>query len=325
MNDDFLYGLRRQPPTAFSAELRDRLNRVEPPARTSSRGFTVALKAVAAVALVALALSVPAVRASAQSFLAMFRADTLVGVPVDERRAVDLTRRVDLEGLLGGSVKVLQAPGQPTEFSDPSAASASAGFDLHLPASLPSGASITHTSVTGPARLQVTADTAALRVAMDALSIDDLTIPAGLEGQVVTLDISPIVSVRYSVEDADRTTIEMLQALSPAVALPAGVDMAALGEIALRVLGLGPADARSIAQAIDWHTTLLVPIPPMAQSFRQVRVGGGNGLFIEKRPDYDGAATSKVLLWSDAGRAYGIMTRGHVTADQLVAIADSVQ
>ena len=117
----------------------------------------------------------------------------------------------------------------------------------------------------------------------------------------------------------------MVQALAPEVALPAGVDMAALGEIALRVLGLGAADARSIAQAIDWHTTLLVPIPPMAQSFRQVPVAGGNGLFIEKRPDHDGAPTSKMLLWSAAGRAYGITTRGNVTADQLLAMANSVQ
>ena len=115
----------------------------------------------------------------------------------------------------------------------------------------------------------------------------------------------------------------MLQTLAPEVALPPGVNLAALGEIALRVLGLAPGDAHQIAQAIDWHTTLLVPIPASAASFRQVEVGGGQGLLVERRVDR--GSPSSAILWSSGGRAYAMTSRGNITSDQLIEIANSVQ
>ena len=69
-----------------------------------------------------------------------------------------------------------------------------------------------------------------------------------------------------------------LQGPIPEVLMPPGVDLAQLGEIGLRILGLPENDAREFAKKVDWHTTLVVPVPPMATRFRQVIVGGSQGV-----------------------------------------------
>jgi hypothetical protein len=238
------------------------------------------------------------------------------------RRAADLSRTLDVERLLGSRVQVLRGPGTPAEFSDVTLASTEAGFDLAFPAMLPVGTTIDSIVVTGPSLVQVTADTTVLRQVMDLLAID-LDVPPGLDGQVVTLQLSSMVAVRYKVGDQGVTWVDMAQARNPEIAMPAGVDLAALGEIALRILGLSPGDAREIARAIDWSTTLLVPIPGTAQSYRQVHVGGGNGLLVETQPSPGFNET--MLLWSTNGRAFHMHARGDLSADQLLEMADSVR
>jgi hypothetical protein len=321
MNDDFLVSLKREPSATFSARLLGRLSESENvrSSQRASRRLRVGLQAVAAAIVVAAVFTIPGVRASAQSFLALFRADRFLAVPVDSRRVSDLSRRIDLERLLGGQVNVIQEPGQPVVLPGPEQASDAAGYGVRLPGHLPSGASLSRTEVTGASVVEVTASTSSLRLVMDALSINDLEVPAGLDGQVVRLDVSPVVSVQYT---GGNTSFQILQALAPVVALPAGVDVAALGEIALRVLGLGAVDAHQIAQSIDWHTTLLVPIPASDASFRQVAVGDANGLLVEKREDLP--FRSRMLLWSSGGRAYAMTTRGDITADELLEIASSI-
>ncbi len=324
MNDDFLYSLKREPAATFTAELRERLRHAERAKGSLAvvRRLRVGLQAVAAAAVIVVMFSFPAVRASAQSFLALFRANNFLAVPVDSQRVSDLSRRIDLERLLGGQVKLVQDPGQPMVLPGPEAANGPAGYDVRLPGSLPPDATIIRTEMTGPSIVEVTANTSNLRLVMDALSIDDLEVPAGLDGQIVRLEVSPVVSVQYSA-GSDGTSLQMLQTLAPEVALPPGVNLAALGEIALRVLGLAPGDAHQIAQAIDWHTTLLVPIPASAASFRQVEVGGGQGLLVERRVDR--GSPSSAILWSSGGRAYAMTSRGNITSDQLIEIANSVQ
>jgi len=114
------------------------------------------------------------------------------------------------------------------------------------------------------------------------------------------------------------------------VDLPAGIDLPTLGEIGLRILGLGPAEAKRIAQTTDWHTTVLVPVPADASSFQQVDVNGNRGLLIETkaRPDAPGAQgherrDGSLLLWSDGDRVFALS--GRINRVDLVQMASSVR
>jgi hypothetical protein len=71
-----------------------------------------------------------------------------------------------------------------------------------------------------------------------------------------------------------------MQSNSPEIAIPPGVDIVELAEVGLRVLGLDAGEARHIATSTDWRSTLLVPVPLNASTFRQVTVRGNQGLLI---------------------------------------------
>jgi hypothetical protein len=99
-----------------------------------------------------------------------------------------------------------------------------------------------------------------------------------------------------------------MQAAKPEVLLPSDVDLPALGEIGLRILGLPPGEAREFAQAIDWQSTLLVPVPPAATSFRQVDVNGAGGVAIERTVvrAAGGAETVHLMFWSAGDRVLAL-------------------
>ncbi len=124
--------------------------------------------------------------------------------------------------------------------------------------------------------------------------------------------------VRY--EHGNRRT-RLFQALAPQVTLPTSVDLATLGEIGLRILGLSPDDARQFSRAIDWHTTLLVPVPPGVSSFRQITIGGRPGILMQHQPP-DQSPTS-VVLWSTTERVFALVSIDGL--DQVLAMADSVR
>lgn len=321
VHSDAFHSLRQAPPAAFASSLRARLEASDTRTREERRTLrTRWLKPLVAAAAVAALFAVPAVRTSAATFLSLFRVRSVLGVPVERGRLEDLGRRLDIESLIGQQVTVLRAPGQPVTVGTLDEAASQAGFDLQVPTALPDGATLAKAEVTGPSTVKVTADAVRLQQVMDALSLDDLQVPPGLHGQVVDIDVSPIVFTSYVVP-ASGVDIKLAQARVPDVQLPASVDIAVLGEIGLRILGVDKAGAHELAQRIDWETTLLVPIPPDADSFRQVNVGGEPGLLVEKRST--GGLPRSILMWSTGERAF--VLNGEVTGDQLVSIANSVR
>jgi hypothetical protein len=316
MDDSPLYSLRHDPEPAFAARLRASLGRSEaaaPPARRWPL-----MKAAASLVVVAAAaglLTVPAVRASAQSFLALFRIVDFVAVPLGERGIASL-ERIDLPGLLSEHVQVMgDAP--PTPVSSAEDASAAAGYEVRVPAWLPDDATLVEAGVTGARVVRVTADTVRLQSVMDTLGITDLEVPPGLHGQTLAVDVPPVVMLRYR---HGTLHTRFLQAPSPAVALPGGVELAALGEIGLRILGLAPEEARQLAHSIDWASTLLVPLPPTAQSFRRLDVNGHPAVAIQHQPP-DQSPTN-MILWSDGDRVFALMSL--LNMSQVVQMALSV-
>jgi hypothetical protein len=319
-----LGSLRGEPPPAFAEALKARL--LAPVHQAEHAGPRWRLGRIvpftAAAAATVLLFTVPVVRASAIEFLAMFRAVNFVPVPVDAGRIADLTGpAVDLPRLIGDHIQVLEDSGPPIPVASAAAASHSAGFDVRVPASLPEGVVMTGVELGGPHSVRVTADVARANQALDALGISDLRAPDALEGKSVTIRVPSFVRVAY---EQRNWTMSFSQAPAPVVELPDGVDLQLLGEIGLRVLGLPRVEAHRFARGIDWHTTLLIPVPPMATSFKQVDIGGSRGVMIQAPASGDGPKRlTTALLWSSGGRVYGM--QGNLLPRDILDMANSIR
>jgi len=319
MTDIWMNALRREPSAEFKEQLRRRLRNDEAAAQAPAPSYRRFILAAAAVVLLSVLLAVPAVRASAAQFLSLFRVVNIVAVKVEPSR-LDSLKAQDLEigKLIGEHVEVLVDPGPPVPVGSIDEAASVAGMPIAVPQWLPEDSKIIETAVMGERVLRITASANRLQQVMDALGITDLTAPPALEGQVVNVRVPPVVMVRY--EHGNRRT-RLFQARVPQVTLPTSVDLATLGEIGLRILGLSQADAHQFAQAIDWHTTLLVPVPPGVSSFRQVSVGGRPGILMQHQPP-DQSPTS-VVLWSTPERVFALVSIDGL--DQVLNMADSVR
>ena len=140
------------------------------------------------------------------------------------------------------------------------------------------------------------------------------------------MHIQPVARTVYKWKDR---RISLLQTPSPELSLPPGIDATQLGEIGLRIAGLNPAEARKFAQSVDWHSTMLVPVPSGASSFREVHVGANKGLLIAFDPRHrdmpgrrgDGGTQ---LLWSDGERVYALIGQ-NISDATMLELANQVQ
>jgi hypothetical protein len=275
--------------------------------------------AAAAVVVLSALLSVPAVRASASEFLSLFRVVNFVAVPVEPGRLDRLeANELGIGTLIGEHVEVLADPGPSVAVASLDQAASAAGMSIAVPQWLPNDSTIIETTVTREGAVRITANATRLQQVMDALGITDLSVPAGLDGQTVTVRVPPVVMVRY--DHAGRRS-RLYQARAPQVSLPSSVNLAALGEIGLRILGLSPADARQFAQAIDWNTTLLVAIPQGVSSVRQVTINGRPGIVLQHEPASQ--SPTSVVLWSTTDRVFALVSIKEI--EQVLAMANSVQ
>jgi hypothetical protein len=327
LDDRFLHEQRREPRPDFTRSLRSRLRAADPdgaarPAFRLHPAFSGAL----AVAALALAFTFPAVRATAQQALDLFRVREFAVVHVDENRMEQLkARNFDPEALFGGSVEQLQDPGPARRFADLAAAEHAAGFDVQSPSYLARTLSPDTVVVQGEGRVRVTLATQPLRDMMDLMEVRDLDLPAGLDGQRLEARIPAFVVQRFTGTGKRRAAL--VQSESPEISLPPGVDLARLGEIGLRVLGVEKAEAHRLAGVIDWHTTLLVPVVASATRFQQVSVNGARGMMLETTstatPDGSDRGPGKVLMWTRDGRVYALL--GNVDEVEMVQMAESVR
>ena len=316
----WLHALRSDPSPVFKAQLGERLRAQEPAVETRRDWPRRALIAAAAVVVVSVLISVPGVRASVAQFVSLFRVVNVVGVPVDSR-GLDRLQAADLQigALIGEHVQIVQDPGAPVNVASFADAEAAAGMTLATPQWLPNNTRVIETAVMGERVLRVTASSTRLQQVMDALGINDLTVPPGLDGHVVNVRVPPVVMIRYEHGAGPRS--RLFQARTPQLTLPSSIDVRALGEIGLRILGLPSAEARQFAQAIDWNTTLVVPVPPNATSFRQVDIGGQRGVLIEHQPRNQ--AATRTIVWSTPERVFALVSIAHVA--EVTAIATSVR
>lgn len=329
MDDKFLNSLKSEPRPGHARALRERLRQIDD-AADAPRGFAWApwLTGAGAVAALVLALSLPGVRVQAQALLDLFRVRDFAVVQVKPEQLEKLqAQKLDPSALLGGAVEKVRDPGPPQVFTNVTAAAAAAGFTPRVPSALPDGFVADTVRVEGASEARVQVDTRRLRELMDAMDVRDLTIPAGLDGRTVTMRTQPAIAQTF--RKGDRV-IGFVQSASPEVALPPGADLAQLGEIGLRLLGLERAEAHRMAGEIDWHGTMLVPVPAASGTFHEVTVHGVRALLIDTRDDAKAAPDDRhrprggnVLLWNEQGRVYAMM--GRIDQVSLLQMAESVR
>jgi hypothetical protein len=325
MNDQFLNSLRRDPPPAFARELKSRLHALDAPAVAEPRSRMWRWLATAAsVVALAFAFTFPAVRTAAEAFLDYFRVVNFAGVAFDPQRMAQLwsSSSVDLSTLIGQQVTPAAPPPPPVAYSTLDEASAAAGMRLHTPTWVPPGFTLTSIEVGGEHEFSVQGNTEKLQSVLDALGITDVSVPTALDGQTVSIQIPPVARLVY---DDGQYQITLTQSRSPVIALPAGVDVASLAEIGLRLLGLDRSEAYRFAQSIDWRSTLLVPVPAATATFHQVEVQTGTGLVIEAGQAREGLGGrgGSLVLWSNADTVYAL--GGSVRSTDTLQMAQSVQ
>jgi hypothetical protein len=236
---------------------------------------------------------------------------------------LERTAGLDIPNLIGDRVQVIEQ-NAPVSVVSREAASATAGFHAQMPTVLPEGTVLTEIKVSGRNVVRVTADTTRLRQLLDALGLRDVEVPEELDGETAMITVKPMVMTEFT--EHERRAL-LMQGPIPEVLMPAGVDLAQLGEIGLRMMGLSAPDAREFAKKVDWNTTLVVPVPPTATRFRQVLVGSSQGVEIEG-PIVDPETHVEkgnwnLLLWSTGGRVYAI--RSTMRLNDVLAMANSLK
>jgi len=327
MDDQFLYGAWRHPRPELVARIRARLERQElqPPSLHRPRPMLRAAAYAAAAVLTASAFALPSVRAGAVAFLDLFRVVNFAPIPIQSGRMRELGSRSDLDlpSLLGEQIQVVKDAGEPLAVPDANAAGAFAGIRMRMPLWLPRDMQPAGFEVLAEGETRVTLNAGRLQTLLDLLGIGDVRVPTSADGQTATLHVPRIARALF--RDSQRTVM-LWQARQPLAEIPTGADVPALAQIGLRILGVESNEAYSFAHAIDWRTTLLVPVPADVAAFRQVLVQGNAGLLIESRR----AAGSGIgprpmvqIMWSAGGSVY-VLT-GNIRSEELFEMAQSLQ
>jgi hypothetical protein len=130
-----------------------------------------------------------------------------------------------------------------------------------------------------------------------------------------------MVSQEYDLGDNAKLTL--VQAPSPEVVLPEGIDPIAFGQLGLQALGIPADDALRMAQEIDWTSTVIVPLPTDIARSTEVTVDGVTGLLLEEtRQNRFGKGS--VLVWEKDNIVYGIDGE-NVEPGRLIQVADSLR
>ena len=323
MDDRMLEEYRREPDPEFARSLRERLRRSER-SHALTRGRTVRVLAGACAAILLVALfTVPSVRVSAQAFLDLFRVRRFAAVQFKESRFEALrSSGEDGESLVFDRVEKLHDPGRPAYVASREAASRQVGYAVGAPRYLPGGLTPDSVFVQEEGAVRLMVSEAKLRALLQRLDLNDVQVPTGLDGRWIEVRKPPIVFQAFRSPRGTRTMF--LQAKSPEISVPSGWDVERLAEIGLRVLGLDAGEARRMARSTDWRSTLLVPVPMNASTFRQVTVHGQPGLMImtTERNAEGLRRESALLLWSEGGRVFCL--ESPLSGPALMQMAESV-
>jgi hypothetical protein len=278
------------------------------------RSWRPALLGVLLVTLVVSMTVITPLRTAASQFLGIFRVRKFAVISIDPAQ---------MKNLAGFEQQVFVNPRidevKPVTVANTEEAGQLAGFRVLAPSRLPQGVSGTaQIRVMGATTAHTEVNLAAARAVLQLANLPTDAIPSDRETIAVTARIQPVVTFVY---DEGATPLSIIQAHSPEVDVPDGIDLPRLGELGLQLLGLSPAEAQRLSQNIDWATTLIIPVPSNIASVREVTVRGANGYMI--RESSRGANNESTLIWEENGLLYAVV--GNADSVNLVEVAESLQ
>jgi len=108
-----------------------------------------------------------------------------------------------------------------------------------------------------------------------------------------------------------------VQAPSPVVSVPPGLNLSQLAAVWLRAAGMSREDAEAFCQTVDWTSTLVIPVPRTFGSYEKVGVDGVEGTLIRSLN-----TRGFSLIWVKNGMIYSITGAGDPS--EAVSLANSL-
>ncbi|HSG17779.1 MAG TPA: hypothetical protein VLE70_15850 [Anaerolineae bacterium] len=280
--------------------------RIGPRALPTLFGRRYAWATLMAVLALVVAMSFPGVRAAASDFLGLFRVQKFTPISISAEQLA-LLEDVAGSGLYPGEVVFFEEPSEPVRVDSLAEAEAAAGWQAGGPGQLGEPDAI---YVIGGASGRLTINVENARTLMSLAGADPELIPDSLDGAEVNVTVYPAISQNW--DDG----VVLIQSPSPLVAYPEDVNVTALGQALLEVLGMEPGPARRLAESIEWTNTVLLPVPASIASFSEVQIGGSSGLALTSVDGQNAA-----VLWESEGMVFVL---SGFDAEELVGIANSV-
>jgi len=267
--------------------------------------------AIGAVAVVALLVASPPTRAVARKLLGVFRAKTVVAVPMDHDFVANGKGQI-ISDLLSSSTTVTLDE-QPRDAANVEEAALLAGFAPRLPAIRSDPPRILR--VEGAHKFYLTADRKRVESFAELVGRPDLRLPPELAGAKVMVDIPRGVRAVYgecpdvpaAMAQSSRLTscLDFLQVPSATVTTLPELDLAQLAEIGLELTGMTQAQAQSFGRTVDWTSTLAIALPRESARFDEVTVDGQRAVLIVGRQYLDWP-TRWALIWVGQERVYSL-------------------
>lgn len=292
---------------------------------------------MAFILILALIVAVPQTRALADQLLNLFRVQQVTVIPVDFTGLKQLTGNdalgSQLSELVSSSTNMTKKPGEAQQASDGTQASQMAGFNVRLP----NGQVPTRISVAGSAAFTLTVDRHKAQALIDEAGRTDLVLPDSLDGAKIMVDIPASASIAFGncpQPQPDGTSggksqipgrqypdcVILAEIPSPSVNAPADVDVAQLAQIGLEFTGMSQEQAAAYVSTVDWKSTLVIPIPKNAATYRQVQIDGVTGTMIQRPAD---DFPQYALIWLKNGIVYTISGLGTNT-QQAIDMANAL-
>lgn len=341
----------QESPQIALARFRSQLDTREKPVSLLQRIFVprwrFAWAAAVGAAIMITALTFPTARGMAQRLLATLRIEKVQTVRLD---LSSLNGSHALQQMLGKMISdkvVITADEKPQDAASAEAASNLAGFDVRV---LPGRADSATFHVEGQHAFHMAIDRERLQDALDQAGRPDLILPATLDGATVSVQIPRAVETHYGncpVDgryfdnkkaavhgDAARRNNQdkesrlsplpedclfLMQSPSPVINVPSDLNLQQLAETAMQISGMTPVQARQFCQAIDWRSTLIVPVPRFVNSYDTVDVNGAQGTLMHTSAH---GGPTYVLIWVKNGIIYFLSGSG--AADKAVELANSL-
>ena len=210
-----------------------------------------------------------------------------------------------------------------------------AGFKVRLPEQL---YDVPQLKVEGEYAFEMTVDGKRLQSILNEAGRPDLQLPASIDGTKVSVDIPKAAIAIYGnwpqpgSRLIQQDTIDwnkcfvLAQLPSPSVMASPDVNIQQLAEIGLQLAGMSPEEAHTFGQTVDWTSTIVIPIPRDASSFRSVDVDGVKGMLITQHAMEDtpvgNTPPGYTLVWVKNGMVYSLS--GFGDSSLAVPIAESL-